>query len=587
LVDNRIARINPDDASVTNFDLNPGIDYSVLPNLSAMSNALAQPTAIAFDDSGEECYVASFGTDRIAHLDPDANVLSIIEVGPATEFGAGVDSRNKRGPRGLALNSAAQRLYALNRIANTVTIIDTSIDSVLTEIPVGSFDPTPAVIRQGRGFLYDAKLSGNGTASCASCHVDAEMDMLAWDLGDPGGELVTNAVLGGGSVVYHPMKGPMMTQTLRGLNGLEPFHWRGDRTNFLHFNLAFDELLGGPMLDPTNMQAFSDFINTIQFEPNPNELLDRSLPATFAGGSPTNGRIDMQGPAIAIRPKNTCSFCHSTPPGPGALKEVFPANVLFPTQTQAQKVPHLRNLYQKTFFNNTPGADSIQGFGFRHDGMFPDLGSFFSQSIFTFNNDATTKSNLVAFVLCFDTGTAPAVGYSRTVTSTNLFDSAISNDWQVPEKQTTNNIDLIAKGTINGRYTGFVFQPGSTNYLPDSTNLTAFSHADLVAGIQNGGTLTIMGVPPGLGQRMGVNRRSGGIRDGDVPAPQLLIEPGAQPVVLHWPFSAVGYGLEQANDLISGWAPASYPVTIFGGENFTTNSPAADTVFYRLRFPFP
>jgi len=50
--------------------------------------------------------------------------------------------------------------------------MDTSNDTVLKEIPVGSFDPTPAEIRNGRGFLYDAKLSGNGNASCATCHID-------------------------------------------------------------------------------------------------------------------------------------------------------------------------------------------------------------------------------------------------------------------------------------------------------------------------------------------------------------------------------------------------------------------------------
>ena len=130
-----------------------------------------------------------------------------------------------RGPRGLALNAAAQRLYVLNRMANTLSVIDTTGDKVLRELPVGSYAPTPAFIRQGRGFLYDARLSGNGTMSCASCHADAEMDMLAWDLGNPFGamEAVTVGTTGGVLVARqrHPMKGPMTTQTLRGLKGLD------------------------------------------------------------------------------------------------------------------------------------------------------------------------------------------------------------------------------------------------------------------------------------------------------------------------------------------------------------------------------
>src|SRR5262245_65958105 len=81
------------------------------------------------------------------------------------------------------------------------------------------------------------------------------------------------------------MKGPMTTQTLRGLNTLDPFHWRGDRTNFTHFNGAFASLLGGSALSAADMTAYRDFINTIRFQPNPNQNLDRTLPASFAGAN--------------------------------------------------------------------------------------------------------------------------------------------------------------------------------------------------------------------------------------------------------------------------------------------------------------
>jgi len=112
------------------------------------------------------------------------------------------------------LNAAAQRLYLLNRISNTISIIDAASDTVMKEIPVGSYDPTPAAIRDGRGFLYDAKLSGNGNASCATCHVDGDNDLIAWDLGDPNGNMkvVLCTTRWGPRPAGHPMKGPMMTQ---------------------------------------------------------------------------------------------------------------------------------------------------------------------------------------------------------------------------------------------------------------------------------------------------------------------------------------------------------------------------------------
>lgn len=151
VVDNRLTRIGIANGTVTAFDLNPGIDYSTLSNPSARAKALAQPTALAFAPDGSSLYAAAFGTDRIARVDTNGNVLARIEVGPTSE--TAVNSRTKRGPRGLALHPTAEFLYVLNRIANTLAVVSTVTDSLVREIPVGSFDPTPAFIREGRGFL--------------------------------------------------------------------------------------------------------------------------------------------------------------------------------------------------------------------------------------------------------------------------------------------------------------------------------------------------------------------------------------------------------------------------------------------------
>ena len=222
VIDSRITRIKPGRIpSVVSFDLNAGIDYRKLPNHKARAIALSQPTDLVFDPKGERLFVAALGTDRIAVLDPKGIVLARIELAAA---GARADPRRKRGPSGLAHHPIAARLYVLNRLSNTIAVVDTDSLGVLREITMR--DPTPEPIREGRGFLYDARLSGNGTMSCASCHVDGDRDGLAWDLGDPGGSMqtvidpVTQRKHG-----MHPMKGPMLTQTLIGLKGTEPFHW--------------------------------------------------------------------------------------------------------------------------------------------------------------------------------------------------------------------------------------------------------------------------------------------------------------------------------------------------------------------------
>ncbi|MDB6066013.1 MAG: hypothetical protein JWR26_2221, partial [Pedosphaera sp.] len=586
IVTNRVTRINITSGAATYFDLNPGVDYSVLPNLPALTNALAQPTAIVFDPSGGFFYVAAFGTDRVAKMDPSGNILARIEIGPAA--GSASDPANKRGPRGLALNPGTQRLYVLNRIANTLSIVDTTANTVLKEFPIGSFDPTPAVIRKGRGFLYDAKLSGNGTAACAACHIDAEMDLLAWDLGDPNGKMqtVTTQLTNGFPVTLqaHPMKGPMTTQTLRGLSALDPFHWRGDRTNFTDFNGAFGSLLGGTPLSTNDIAAYRAFINTIVFEPNPNQNLDRTYPTNVAGGNALSGRNIFLTTNYATG--LTCNSCHTAPPGPGSNKLIIPAAAL--QESQDFKVPQLRSIYQKINFNNTAGSNSIGGFGFTHDGTDPDLITFLSRPVFVnIRNNASIKADLNAFVQCFDTGTAPAVGYTRTVTATNVSTADISNDWSLLEGQAAiANIDLVAKGTIDGHVRGLLYQPGSSNYRLDSTHDVPMTRAQLTAKVQAGDRLSLMGVPPGSGVRLAIDRDLDGVLDGDVPPPTLHINQAGGKAVMNWPYSAAGYVLESTANLSSpAWTSVTDPIEISGGQNITTNPPSTSVRFYRLRLP--
>ena len=340
------------------------MDYATLPNPAARAIALAQPTALVFEPDGSRFYVAAFGTDRVARLDVHGNVLDRIDVGPVTAAGGSADPRHKRGPRGLALHPRQPYLYVLNRVSNTLAVIDTAGTPpvLLTETAVGTFDPTPPAIRHGRGFLYDAKLSGNGTAACAACHVDADVDLLAWDLGNPGGTMQT--VRAAPVALLHPMKGPLMTQTLRGLARLEPLHWRGDRASFLAFNHAFDTLLGGSDLSGPDMATFRDFVETLRFPPNPNQNLDRTLPRSLAGGDPHVGRelfLTQKFPFLVKNPDFTvrCATCHTAYP-PGTGRGIFDARPL--EVPQAFKVPQLRSFYQKHGFQNQPGSTSANGF---------------------------------------------------------------------------------------------------------------------------------------------------------------------------------------------------------------------------------
>lgn len=520
-VNNRITGIQASTGKITPYDLNPGINYSILPNPAALATALAQPAGLAFDPSGDFMWVAAFGTDRVAQVSTTGNVLATIEVAQPSGQGSNVDPIHKRGPRGLALNSTAQALYVLNRITNSISIVSTSQLTELSEIPIG-FNPTPAHIQHGRGFLYDAKLSGNGTGSCASCHIDGDIDKLAWDLGDPTQNMTSltekaNATATGfgtagtQTVNFHPMKGPMTTQTLRGLLNLAPYHWRGDHANFAAFNPAFTALLGGPQLSSTDMNLYTSFINTILFLPNPYENLDRTLPTSLAvaqNGNAVNGQADFANvvetkfirvaPGVNLHSIQTCNACHSaSPSGPGSnLFIVAAAPTAVP---QALKNPHLRNIYQKLLFTPASGS-TIDGFGMDHDGH---VGAAHGISTFMKAPDfdgytAQQKADINAYVVSFDTGTAPAVGFTRTLTKSNVTSSAAQRDWTLLQSQTAiPNVDLIVRGTLNGQVHGLLYQPTAGTYISDTGTL--YTQAQLQTLVLAGDTLNIMGVYPGTG----------------------------------------------------------------------------------------
>src|SRR5581483_6314239 len=138
------------------------------------------------------------------------------------------------GPAGVALDEHNGRAYVLTRFDNGISSVDlrTHTETAHTKM----FNPEPASVTAGRQYLYDATFtSGNGTQACASCHVGADFDSLAWDLGNPAGSPLPITTAAGAAIftidpaviesflpaaalmfaAYQPLKGPMTTQSLR------------------------------------------------------------------------------------------------------------------------------------------------------------------------------------------------------------------------------------------------------------------------------------------------------------------------------------------------------------------------------------
>ncbi len=564
-IDSRITRLSAGPPpGMTHFDLNPGLNYGLLPNLPAKAAALAEPHSVVIDGTSGLIYVGALGTDRIGVLDAAGSILARIELNPAAA-GSTVATLQKRGPRGLALHAPASRLYSLNRLSGTISVVSTSANSVLAEIPLGTYDPTPPDWKNGRKFLYDAKLSGNGTMSCASCHLDGDMDGLAWDLGDPGGVMEAAPTqpfpFSIGIASFHPMKGAMTTQTLKGLAGTGPLHWRGDRANFQAFNGAFDKLLGGSPLSTTDMNLFAAFATQISYPPNPNQNLDRSLPSTPANANAAAGLVAFNA-TVATLPfigAASCNTCHSLPTGTNTR---IVTNLIL-QEPQQMKVPQLRNMYRKTGFDRLTAGPKKAGFGFTHDGAFGTLTTFLAEPVFN-TWPSNTKDDIAQFLLAVDTGTAPCVGYQVVVNQSSAALTSTTSNWNLLEARAlAGDIDLVALGTQSGESVGYLYQPGSQTYLRDRLASPPATRAQLVALAQSGTLrLILQGVEPGAGARLARDRDQDSVLNADE---GITLYGPASPGCLANPLIGASSEPRIGNSLfsISGWNTTPFAAGAF------------------------
>lgn len=584
-LDNRVSKISPATSAVTVWDLNPGLDYNALPNSTAQSQALAQPTALAFQADGQAAWVAAFASDRVAKLNTSTGaILTRVDVRTPPPSGTN-DSRKMRGPRALAILENQEKLYVLNKLSNTISVIGTATGAVLAEIPTGSLDPMPTSIKEGRGFLFDARLSGNGTFSCGSCHLDADRDGIAWDLGDPGGEMLT--VIGYNNSIHdtvpknrvlHPMKGPLTTQTLRGFQAGQIFHWRGDKPTLQSFNLTFDKLMGASQIPVADMDALAAYLNSLIHHPNPNRNLDRTLPTSVAGGNPTTGRNYYNS-----HNDSHCSVCHVLPSGSDH-------NIDLMTEvgsTQPVKTPPLRTVYQRSQFSRDPGAVNTSGFGLLKDGTGYDLPIAHFYVLENLPN-VQAYADVEAFVLCFDTGTAPTVGYGVTVTAANAASALTAADLATLEAQARLTgasvaCDLVVRGRLSGVFRSFAYVQTTQRYRSDLPSEPERTRAELLGLLSGGDSLTFGGVLSGQGSRLGGDRNADGTADYGSPLPSLMVQSVGSVVRLSWPAADTGWVLEASPNLSGTWTAVTEPRSEIDGQTAVDVAPGDAHRYFRLR----
>ncbi|MEZ4433173.1 MAG: hypothetical protein R3F65_12255 [bacterium] len=537
--------------------LNKHIDYDAcceaLPNPTNAAS-LATPMTPAVSRDGRTLYVPGYGSAAIgvydiAQLRDDSFV-------PAAASQIAVSGG---GPASLVLG-AGDIAYVPTRFDNAVAIVDLRARREVGKVWLDN--PEPPAIRAGRRLLYDARnTSGNGEASCASCHVFGDVDHLAWDLGDPNGMKVVNPnpIL---PLPFPPpfpftfdfqaLKGPLATQSLRGMANHGPMHWRGDRTGagaapsaqpdsgafderaaFAEFAGAFTALVGRDVtITEEEMAAFTDFVLALTYPPNPIRQLDnQDRPLEARGRAMYFGPITDTG--------SNCQGCHTLDPAGnaefGVEKPGFfgtDGHTAFDGLPQTFKVPHLRNLYQKIGMFGLPPLPSllpfqpdhgmhlgaqVRGFGMSHDGAVDTIYRFLSARQFAPRPPMTLgpadpgnpglaigpdgfldRKALEAFILAYPSNLAPIVGQQVTVAAHNRAD-ATARFALLKARAEAGECDLVGHARPGARMRGGLYL-GADTFRLDGGALIGVDEALAAEPV------TFTCVPPGEGARYAFER---------------------------------------------------------------------------------
>jgi YVTN family beta-propeller protein len=655
IVDSRISVIDPASGAITAANLNPHLVHPTPPSTQGSGDptlSRAFPQDLTFSEDGSTVYVVAQGSAKLAFYPTAA-----IEAGTATPTQQNQVNLSAGGPTGVVTHG--RYAYVLTRFDDGISVVDLAKNAEVAHTTM--FSPEPASVTAGRQFLYSAKgTSALGDQACASCHVGGDFDGLAWDLGNPGGNplpitpveyaeasgvLQASAAMNAGKPtqaaqdearaildgvftvspldlepvfgdqtiqfvmgLYMTTKGPMTTQSLRGLDNHGAMHWRGDRNGavqqsgvpfldgknqpiasaqpnsgiydelnaFKSFNVAFPGLVGdAAQLSDADMTAYADFTLQITYPPNPIRNLDDSLTDTQAAGAAIYFQKNPDGSELPIDRFHNCNGCHTLNRNGNAGSSPHPGffgtdgRLSFEAESQTFKVPHLRNAYQKVgmyspsvspghsllsippFASSSAPVPAVRGFGFNHDGVEATPEQFFAAFVFvqttvpvTFGGVTfppnpggipffTDPSNpltpdpklanplstqglamrraLASYVFAFDTNMFPVVGQEITLSASNA--SAVASTIGLFEKQAaTGNTDLVARATVKGVDTGFVWTPGGWQSATSSAPLLTDAQLQALASSV---PVTYKCVPPGEGFRVGIDRDADGYADGD------------------------------------------------------------------------
>jgi YVTN family beta-propeller protein len=273
--------------------------------LDELEHYASRPFGVAITPDKSRIYVSCGGADEVVAIDA-RKLLQYAQQHPGSSIRDLAASASYvlgrihlgRDPHGVALNRDGSRLYVANRLDDSISVLDTHRQAVLTTIALDSpKELTP--LRIGEQTFYASKYSFQGQIGCATCHIDSTFDGLTWDL-EPDGfgvDIVDNRLL-------------------EDLVGTEPFKWNGGNPSIpVECGPRTEKYFWrAENYDARTLTDLTLYIRSLPPRPNRWRSKDGQMtPAQERGLALFERGKDKFGNPIAEA--NRCSYCHSGPKG--------------------------------------------------------------------------------------------------------------------------------------------------------------------------------------------------------------------------------------------------------------------------------
>ena len=452
---------SPDFVGFDDGDQRPPSGSLFVKGQPSVGNVVGQPFSLLFHPSQDRVLVSGLLTDNVVMLNGNGELIHEIDLAPGSI------------PRGLATWGSNNRflfVYCWGTSTIEVHFFNPAFTSSSLFKTLTMTNPNPTNLASGRELFFDGHLSEQTNVSCASCHVDAGSDFLLWNLA---GKPIDD-------------KGPMVTQTLVGLERVTPFHWRGERTLEDFNQRAFPGLLGVQELSSGQFADFKSWLFSLRNPANPNQNRDRRVHAqstssvippqiasnlsnTFTnrafqgvaaldlnGGSGTRGLTSFQTEPFFER-RFACVDCHGFPMGTNNDVVSSVAGDLFPERTHFKVTP-FHEIWRKSQSlvviddDPDPGVTrlavrSFLGAGTSHTGIFLDIVRFAQEAIL----NGGVQLDMAAFIQQWDQGLAPAAHFAYLLTQASSPEEVTSEleDFLLGQA-TKENCDIAVQGVSNG-----------------------------------------------------------------------------------------------------------------------------------------